>query len=189
MGKIIILTGKSASGKDTLQELLIQEFHCRKMILSTDRPMRPGEKEGKEYHFRTKEEFLKLIKTGQFIEHREYHVKNNGKPDVWRYGLEKVNLSRTDKTDYVVILPPPAALIVKKLYPENAVVFYLSADEETRKKRSMIRGGFNGEEWKRREADDIKVFSQENIKKLEAVTLSGKLEPKRNAENIMLFCN
>ncbi len=53
MGKIFYIIGKSAAGKDSLYEMLLQDpaIGLTKLTLYTTRPMREGETEGKEYHF------------------------------------------------------------------------------------------------------------------------------------------
>lgn len=66
--------GPSSSGKDTIKRRLIKEnkFTLKEMIMSTTRPMRTGEVEGREYYFKTVEEMLELEKEGKIIERRTY---------------------------------------------------------------------------------------------------------------------
>ena len=65
--------GPSSSGKDTIKRRLIKEnkFALKEMIMSTTRPMRTGEIEGREYYFKTVEEMLDLEKQGKIIEKRK----------------------------------------------------------------------------------------------------------------------
>ena len=74
MGKIVLFMGPSSSGKDTIKRRLIKEnkFTLKEMIMSTTRPMRTGEVEGREYYFKTVEEMLELEKEGKIIERRTY---------------------------------------------------------------------------------------------------------------------
>ena len=62
---MIILLGKSASGKDTIVRKLVEQREYKRIITWTTRPMRPGEKEGVTYHYTSEDEFKKKIKKGQ----------------------------------------------------------------------------------------------------------------------------
>ena len=66
--------GPSSSGKDTIERRLIKEnkFALKEMIMSTTRPKRTYEVEGREYYFKTVEEMLELERQGKIIEKREY---------------------------------------------------------------------------------------------------------------------
>ena len=69
-----MLCGPSGSGKSTLMKLLMAEFgSCLCFSVShTTRQPRPGEQDGVDYHFVTREQIGKLIETGEFIEHTEF---------------------------------------------------------------------------------------------------------------------
>ena len=56
---MIVLLGKTASGKDTILNELVKKYNYRKMITYTTRPMRKGEIQDKTYHFISDEEFLR----------------------------------------------------------------------------------------------------------------------------------
>ena len=79
MGKIILFMGPSSSGKDTIKRRLIKEnkFALKEMIMSTTRPKRTGEVEGREYYFKTEKEMLELEKQGKIIEKRKYNTIYN----------------------------------------------------------------------------------------------------------------
>ena len=71
MKKIITLTGCSASGKDTLLNMIIRyNKNILPIISTTTRPMRKGEKEGVNYYFKDK------IDLDSLIEYREYKTVN-----------------------------------------------------------------------------------------------------------------
>lgn len=78
--KIIALFGKSGSGKDTIKKLLLDTApdYFNEMISCTTRPRRPGEIDGKDYYFITKDEFAARMIEDRFLEAQEY----NG----WFYG-------------------------------------------------------------------------------------------------------
>ena len=70
---MIILTGASASGKTVTALNLQKRFGLIKAITTTTREMRTGDTNGVEYFFITKEEFLKRLKEGKFVEHSLYN--------------------------------------------------------------------------------------------------------------------
>ena len=76
MGKIFYIMGKSASGKDKIYSLLLQnkELKLRKLVLYTTRPIRAGEEEGKEYYFTDDEKLEEFLREGKLIESRSYQT-------------------------------------------------------------------------------------------------------------------
>ncbi len=162
---IIIICGKSASGKDTLMNKLVESGEFEPIISTTSRPMREGEMNGREYFFVTKEGFQKKYEAGDFVEYRKYDTLVAGKPDTWYYGNEKVNLD--NPKDYVVILDLDGAKAFQKYYgKENTFTVFLMSDDTKRTKRAMKRGSFDKTEWDRRLKDDQIKFSAENVKKI-----------------------
>ncbi len=78
--KIIALFGKSASGKDTIQNLLVQQYKCHGIVSTTTRPMREGEEEGKSYYFIDEEEFANRVMNMSMLEAASFRD--------WFYGTE-----------------------------------------------------------------------------------------------------
>ena len=76
MGKLFVIIGKSASGKDKLYSFLLQEaaLGFKPLIPYTTRPPREGEVDGESYHFTTKEEMRRLRKERKIAEERVYHT-------------------------------------------------------------------------------------------------------------------
>ncbi|KAJ8094348.1 guanylate kinase [Marasmius tenuissimus] len=70
----LVLSGPSGVGKSTLLQRLFAEFPDKFgfSVSHTTRSPRPGEVDGKQYHFVTRERFLDLLKEGAFIEHAEF---------------------------------------------------------------------------------------------------------------------
>lgn len=83
MKYIFYITGKSASGKDSIYASLLREesLNLSPIILHTTRPMRDGEEEGREYHFVDEEAYQKMKKHGDVIESRTYETVHGA----WRY--------------------------------------------------------------------------------------------------------
>lgn len=76
---MLVLIGESGSGKSTLETLIAGSTNLQKSISYTTRPKRSDELEGRDYHFRTEEEFDVLEEDKYFVEVEEYHE--------WKYGL------------------------------------------------------------------------------------------------------
>lgn len=73
MGKIFYVMGKSASGKDTIYKRLLEmQPHLKQVVLYTTRPIRQGEKDGKEYYFTSEDRLKQLREEGKIIEERTY---------------------------------------------------------------------------------------------------------------------
>ena len=159
--KIIILTGKSSSGKDTIARMLEKDYGYNFVVSTTTRPIRTGESERNPYNFITNDEFMKLIKNDELIEYREYHTILNGMPEIWYYGVEKKEVDPEKK--YVVVLDIVGLREFKKVYHNEVISFFINVSDEIRKERCISRGDFNEPEWNRRVKDDAKVFSNNII--------------------------
>ena len=173
---LVILTGKSGCGKDTLQEELIKKENFKKLISTTTRPKREGEVEGREYYFVNKDKFFQLDKEGFFIEHRSYETLVNNKKDTWYYGLGK-QLSKEDINSdmYITILDLDGAKAAIDYYgKDNCIVAYIELDDKIREDRASKRGGFDKSECDRRIEDDKKVFSEENRRGLVDFEISNE---------------
>lgn len=83
MSKILVLMGKSSTGKDTIFKKLLDDttLDLKTLVPYTTRPVRVGEKEGIEYHFTDEAGFIKLKEAGKVIEDRAYHTFHG----IWRY--------------------------------------------------------------------------------------------------------
>lgn len=160
---IVILIGKSSSGKDTMMRNLVRSG-MTPIVSYTSRPKRKGEVDGKDYHFVSKEQFIKLTQRGVFMEYRSYDTSVDGIKDTWYYGTPWIN---PELTDYVTVLEITAAKKFLEVYgPEKCRVIYLMADDDVRERRAKKRGSFNQCEWDRRLLADAIDFSDEKINEL-----------------------
>lgn len=172
---ITILCGKSASGKDTLLNELKNSREFNTIISTTSRPIRDGEKNGREYNFVTKEQFLSDIEKDAFLEYRTYNTLVKGVPDTWYYGCPKKTLDDLDPDkDYVIILDMKGTRDFIDYYgKDNCFVCYVEVSDEVRKERAMSRGSFDETEWDRRAKDDEIKFSDEIVDSLANARISN----------------
>lgn len=147
MINILLLVGKSASGKDTIQKELIK-MGMKAVVSYTTRPPRNGEIDGVTYHFITKEEFFNKEKQGFFAETTSYNVANG---ETWYYGSAIEDL--TD--DKVFIVNPEGLRQIKRIKSLNPIAFYIMANEEIIWNRLRQRGDDSSEARRRLNADDI----------------------------------
>lgn len=161
--RIIILCGKSASGKDTITQKLKDILGYEFIISTTTRPIREGEKEGDPYYFIKNDKFVELIENDKLIEYRTYNTLINNVPDVWYYGVPKASISNNNS--YIGVLDIVGLDGFKEHFGDSVISFYIHVDDKERERRAMKRGGFDKSEWDRRMIDDNIVFANDVISK------------------------
>ena len=140
-GKLIILSGPSGVGKDTMfRRLLASGAKVKKAITATTREKRPHEREGVNYYFKTPAEFDKLIEEDALLEWTTYCGH--------RYGtLKKVvekGLQRGDKL--ILVIEIEGAFNIKRQFPDAFMVFIKPPNIEALIERWGKRGTENAEE-------------------------------------------
>lgn len=156
---MIILTGKSGSGKDLIRKCLVDKYKYIPILTYASRPKRHGEKDGVTYHFISEEEFKEKIEEGFFAEYKEYKVANG---DTWYYGSSATELERYENEKAIIILTPDGVRDVKKNLDINATIIYLYANQNTLVERLNNRGDDKNEAERRRKHDDIDFKGWEN---------------------------
>lgn len=77
-GIVIVVSGPSGAGKSTVYNLARKDIDLYFSISCTTRQPRPGEKDGKDYYFISKDEFAKKVENDEFIEFAEVHGNSYG---------------------------------------------------------------------------------------------------------------
>lgn len=135
-GILICVSGFAGSGKGTIMKRLMADYGdtYALSVSATTRKPRPGEVEGREYFFKTKEEFKTLIEEGKMLEHACYVGNYYGTP--YAYVEEKMNQGY----DVILEIEPQGALSVKERYPDTLLLFLMPPDAVTLKNRLTGRG-------------------------------------------------
>lgn len=126
---LMAISGPSGVGKGTLvKELLKKRRDVAASVSCTTRAPREGERDGREYFFLTREEFLRRAGEGEFLEYDE-HFGNF-------YGTPKSFVRETLKEKSVILeIDVVGALNAKKLFPECVLVMIVPPSEAELKKR------------------------------------------------------
>lgn len=135
-GLLIVFSGPSGVGKGTVrQEIFSTPDHKFEYSVSmTTRAQRPGEVDGKDYFFRSREEFEELIRNGQMLEYAEYVGNYYGTP------LTYVNKTLDKGIDVFLEIEVQGALQVKKKVPDAVFIFLTPPDLNELQERLVGRG-------------------------------------------------
>jgi guanylate kinase len=136
-GDLFIVSSPSGGGKTTLIRRLLADPPGDPLHFSvshTTRPMRSGEKEGREYHFVSLPEFQKMVGREEFLEHNEVHDNF--------YGTSKAEvLPRLSAGEDVVLdIDVKGARDLRKVYPHSVMVFIVPSSQPELQRRLLLRG-------------------------------------------------
>ena len=132
---IIVLVGKTASGKTTVANELCKHHGYKRIITYTTRPMRENEVQDVDYHFISDEQFNKMVENNEFTEYKRYNTAHG----VWSYG-SIITLEQEYSDDcYVIILTPQGLKDLSKKI-SRYIAFYLNVDFKTQLERLKKRG-------------------------------------------------
>jgi guanylate kinase len=135
VGKVFVITGPSGVGKGTLIEQLLERVPELELSVSaTTREPRPGEVDGRDYHFLSPEEFRRRIESGDFLEHAGYSGNH--------YGTlrEEVDRRLAEGRSVVLEIEVQGARQVRKAMPEAVQIFIAPPDPKSLRERLEGRG-------------------------------------------------
>lgn len=168
MGKIVLLMGKSTTGKDTIYKKLLENktLGLKKVVLYTTRPMRQEEANGVQYFFSDENEYQRLKKDHKIIEERTYHT-NYGE---WRYYTVADGQIELESGSYLMIGTLESYMSLCAYFgKDNVIPVLVETDDRIRMERAMHREAKQEhpkyDELCRRYLADEKDFSAENIEK------------------------
>ena len=136
-GKLFVISGPSGAGKGTIVNAVMDQADPSGTALSismTTREPRPGEEDGVNYFFVTKEEFRRQIEAGGFLEYAEVYDHYYGTPK--SKVMEKLNQGK----DVILEIDIQGALNVKKAFSEGVLIFILPPSMEVLRSRLTGRG-------------------------------------------------
>lgn len=190
-GILFILSGPSGVGKGTVRKALFnQDTDLKYSISMTTREKRPGEQEGVDYFYKSKEDFEALIQENQLLEYAKYVNNYYGTPR--EYVEEMLELGH----DVFLEIEVQGALQVRENFPEGVFIFLFPPSLEELKNRIIHRGTESQEhvlnrlkearkEIEMMDAYDYVVVNDDvnlAVKKIQAIIQSEHLKRERIAK-------
>lgn len=135
-GMVIVLSGFSGAGKGTIMKHLLSE-HPTDYFLSisaTTRGKREGEEDGREYFFKTREEFEDMIRNHDLLEYASFNQNYYGTPK--QYVQQLINEGK----DVILEIEVQGALQIRKIFPQALLLFVTPPSGNILKERLEGRG-------------------------------------------------
>ncbi|MDE6904276.1 MAG: guanylate kinase [Lachnospiraceae bacterium] len=193
-GILIVFSGFSGAGKGTIMKELLKRYPetYALSVSATTRSPRPGETEGIEYFFKTREEFEKMIEKEELIEYARYVENYYGTPKAY---VEEQLLAGKD---VILEIEIQGALNIKKMFPQALLLFVTTWDGKTLKERLLGRGTETldvvqarllraGEESQGMENYDYLVVNEDlgrTVEQVHSIICSEHMRVSRNTEFI-----
>lgn len=135
-GLLIVLSGPSGVGKGTVRQSMVEShlFDFKYSVSMTTRSPRPGEVDGEDYFFTTKDKFKEAIEQGQMLEHAEYVDNFYGTP------LAPVQKMLDEGQDVLLEIEVNGAMQVRDKMPDGVFIFLTPPDLMELKHRIEKRG-------------------------------------------------
>jgi guanylate kinase len=153
-GTLYIVSAPSGAGKTSLVKALIDsEAQIRVSVSHTTRAMRPGEVEGVNYHFVSREQFHAMLDNTEFLEHAEVFGNLYGTSQEW------VKQTLAEGYDLILEIDWQGAQQVRRLMPEAKSIFILPPTQEALRHRLTNRGQDSGEIIERRMREAVSEMS------------------------------
>ncbi len=187
MKHIFYVIGKSSTGKDTILSALLKDpkLGLSEIVQYTTRPIRDGEAEGREYHFITMEESLRLREAGKIVEERVYETVHGP----WKYMfVDDGQLERGDG-DFIAVGTVESYVKVRDYFGKDRVLpIYIFVETGERLQRALNRERTHDNpkyaEMCRRFLADEQDFSDEKLR--EAGLLDERGRVLNGFENVSL---
>ena len=131
---LVVISGPSGVGKDSiLMRMRAREVPFHFVVTATSRGIRPGERDGYDYHFVTTQQFEELIRDDELIEWAEVYGQYKGVP---KY---EVRQALASGKDVVLRLDVQGAATIKRLAPDAVSVFVMPGSLEELRLRLETR--------------------------------------------------
>ncbi len=194
-GLLIVVSGASGTGKGTVCKKILDDMpQVAYSISATTRTPRPGEVDGREYYFLSRDEFTAWIDGGKFLEFAEVYGNFYGTP------LNKIEERLNRGEDILLEIDVQGALNVKRKCPDGVYIFLLPPSLHELKRRIEGRGTETPESLRRRLANAVAeieigreytyVVVNDSVERaaaqIEAIIAAEKCRVERNADKFSL---
>jgi guanylate kinase len=134
-GLLIVISGPAGSGKGTVNARLLESEEFAFSVSATTRDPRPGERDGYDYYFITREEFERRIANGEMMEYTEFCTGH-------LYGTPMSEALRVIESgkDLLLEIEVEGGLNVKRLYPDAILIMLLPPSYAVQEARLRGRG-------------------------------------------------
>ncbi|MQN01534.1 MAG: guanylate kinase [Lachnospiraceae bacterium] len=193
-GLLVVLSGFSGAGKGTIMKHLLNKYPgmYNLSISATTRSKRVGEEDGREYFFKTREEFDRMVANGEFLEHATFNGNSYGTPKAY------VQKLLDEGKDVILEIEVNGALQVRKIFPEALLLFVTPPSAVELKNRLVGRGTESAEVVVQRLAISSKesllmpqydylVINdkiEDSVERVHSIIQSAHYSTKRNTEQI-----
>lgn len=135
-GKLVVISGFSGAGKGTLMKALMKEYgdSYALSVSATTRNPRPGEMDGVDYFFVTRDKFEQMIAEEALIEYAQYVGNYYGTPK--EYVQQQLDLGK----NVILEIEIQGALKIKEKFPDTVLMFVTAPDANELKNRLVGRG-------------------------------------------------
>jgi guanylate kinase len=153
-GTLYIVSAPSGAGKTSLVQALIESTRqIRVSVSHTTRSMRPGEIEGVNYHFVSRDSFKAMLERNEFLEHAQVFDNLYGTSQHW------VEHTLGEGYDLILEIDWQGAQQVRRLMPAARSIFILPPTQEALRHRLTGRGQDSGEIIERRMREAVGEMS------------------------------
>ncbi|MGE5514561.1 MAG: guanylate kinase [Bacteroidota bacterium] len=188
-GLMLVLSSPSGAGKSTIARALLErDAHIAMSVSCTTRPPRPGEVDGKDYHFVTVEKFQQMVGAGQFLEHAKVFDNYYGTPkgpvedalasgrdvlfDIDWQGTQQLGDNARDDLVTVFILPPSVEELERRLRGR-------AQDPEDVVRKRMAKAGDEMSHWFEYDYVLLNTVVEQSIDRVQAILDAERLRRRR----------
>ncbi|MBQ0101747.1 MAG: guanylate kinase [Firmicutes bacterium] len=175
-GILLVVSGAAGTGKGTVNAILMEKHpdEYAFSVSATTRAPRPGETDGVNYHFISKDEFETMIKNDGLIEYTCYCGNY--------YGTPKSELSKLDEGKNLILeIETEGAGNIKRIFPDSVTVFILPPDYVSLRNRLVGRGTNTPEDIENRMNKALHEFRLAESYDYTVVNADGKADEAADA--------
>lgn len=194
-GLLVVVSGFSGAGKGTAMKRLLEKYDTYALSVSaTTRAPREGEQDGREYFFKTVEEFQDMIAKDQLVEYAQYVTNYYGTPKAY------VEEQLASGKNVILEIEIQGALKIKEKFPDAVLMFIVPPSTAVLRERLIGRGTETPEVIEARlkraaeEAEGVEAYDyvvvNDNLEDcVEDINEIIKSEQKKVAKNLTLINN